>query len=205
MIIGLVDLEVGNLGSLLSALKNLNVNLKICKDVKDIDGCNKIILPGVGAFGDFARRIKDSSIDVKINEIYKKRYPILGICVGFQIFFEKSFEHGENKGLSILDGEFVPLNQKNKNLIIPHVGWNQCDIVNKKNKLFDGIENNSDFYFTHSYFLQKNNQKDVLSITEYDHDFVSSVNRDNLYGVQFHPEKSQKNGLRVLKNFIDIC
>ena len=205
MIIGLIDLEVGNLGSLTSALANLNVNLKICKNAEDINGCNKIILPGVGAFGDFAKRMKNNLIDLKIKEIHDKKYPILGICVGFQIFFEKSFEHGVFTGLEILKGEFISLNKNNKNLIIPHVGWNQCKIIDKKNKLFDEIENNSDFYFTHSYFLQKYDQKDILSITRYDQDFVSSVNKDNLFGVQFHPEKSQKNGLRILKNFIEFC
>ncbi len=205
MLIGLIDLEVGNLGSLQSALNNLNVNFKICKSINDIVGCNKIILPGVGAFGDFAMRMKKNEIDFKIKELYKKKYPILGICVGFQIFFEKSFEHGESQGLKILKGEFISLNKYNTNLTIPHVGWNQCKIIHKNNKLFNGIQNNSDFYFTHSFFLQNYNSKDILSITSYDHDFVSSINKDNLFGVQFHPEKSQKNGLRILKNFIELC
>ena len=205
MLIGLIDLEVGNLGSLQSALKNLNINLKICKNINDIGGCNKFILPGVGAFGDFAKRMKKNGMDSKIKELYDKKYSILGICVGFQLFFEKSFEHGENQGLKILKGEFVSLNKNNTNLTIPHVGWNQCKIIDKNNKLFNGIQDNSDFYFTHSFFLQNYNQKDILSITNYGHDFVSSINKDNLFGVQFHPEKSQKNGLRILKNFIEFC
>ena len=205
MLIGIIDLEVGNLGSLQSALKNLNINLKICKNINDIGGCNKFILPGVGAFGDFAKRMEKNGMDSKIIELYDKKYSILGICVGFQLFFEKSFEHGENQGLKILKGEFVSLNKNNTNLTIPHVGWNQCKIIDKNNKLFNGIQDNSDFYFTHSFFLQNYNQKDILSITNYGHDFVSSINKDNLFGVQFHPEKSQKNGLRILKNFIEFC
>ena len=205
MLIGLIDLEVGNLGSLQSALKNLNINLKICKNVNDVNGCSKFILPGVGAFGDFAKRMQKNGMDSKIKELYDKKYPILGICVGFQLFFEKSFEHGKNNGLKILKGEFISLNKNNKNLTIPHVGWNQCKIIDKTNKLFDGILNGSDFYFTHSFYLHNYNPQDILSITNYNHDFVSSINKDNLYGVQFHPEKSQKNGLRILKNFIEFC
>ena len=205
MLVGLIDLETGNLGSLQSALNNLNAKVKICKSVDDIEGCNKIILPGVGAFGDFTMRMRKNEIDLRIKELYKKKYPIFGICVGFQIFFEKSFEHGENNGLEILKGEFIPLNKNNISLTVPLVGWNQCKIINKNNKLFDGIQNNSDFYFTHSFFLQNYNPKDILSVTNYDQDFVSSINKDNLFGVQFHPEKSQKNGLRVLKNFIELC
>ena len=126
--------------------------------------------------------------------------------MGFQIFFEKSFEHGENKGLSILDGEFVPLNQKNKNLIIPHVGWNQCDIVNKKNKLFDGIENNSDFYFTHSYYADPENKNIISSTANYDgFRYCSSITKDNIFATQFHPEKSSITGLKMYNNFRNFC
>ena len=126
------------------------------------------------------------------------------MCVGFQILFSSSNEHGDYKGLELLKGNFVNFKDKDINIKVPHVGWNECDIINK-NQLFHGIKNNSDFYFTHSYYLKDYNIENVVSQTKYELDFVSAINKENIYGVQFHPEKSQSNGLQILKNFYERC
>jgi len=204
MKLGVVDLNTGNLASLLSALDKLNIKYVICKDNFDFDSVDKIILPGVGAFGDFMKKITDKNLDkVLINKV-KKNTSILGVCVGFQILFSSSNEHGDHSGLKLLEGKFINFKEESKNIKVPHVGWNECNIINK-NQLFNDIENNSDFYFTHSYYLKDYQIENVVSQTNYNLNFVSSVNQGNVYGVQFHPEKSQSNGLKILKNFYERC
>ena len=130
--------------------------------------------------------------------------PLLGICVGFQLLAESSIENKVTPGLKIIKGNIRPIKEFCNNLSVPHVGWNSCNIINKNN-LFDGIENNSDFYFTHSYYLASKENKCISTLTNYGDDFISSVKINNIYGVQFHPEKSQKNGLILIKNFIEKC
>lgn len=204
MKLGVVDLNTGNLASLLSALDRLNIKYVICRDNFDFESVDKVILPGVGAFGDFMKKIIDKNLDkVLINKV-KKNTSILGVCVGFQILFSSSNEHGDHKGLKLLEGKFINFKEENKNIKVPHVGWNECKIINK-NLLFNDIKNNSDFYFTHSYYLKDYKIENVVSHTNYNLNFVSSVNQGNVYGVQFHPEKSQSNGLKILKNFYERC
>tara|TARA_B100000963_G_C22475932_1_gene602380 strand:- start:262 stop:876 length:615 start_codon:yes stop_codon:yes gene_type:complete len=204
MKLGIIDLETGNIASLIAAIQKLNLQFKICRSQFDFENTDKLILPGVGAFKDFMKKIKSNKIDLLLKNKIDKNISILGVCVGFQVLFEKSNEFGENKGLSFLDGEIKSFKDYSKITKVPHVGWNECQIINK-NKLFEGIENNSDFYFTHSYLLKSSNEDIVLTKTKYDIDFVSSVKKNNIYGVQFHPEKSQSSGLRLLKNFYDNC
>jgi glutamine amidotransferase len=204
MKLGIVDLNTGNLTSLVSGMNKLNLSFKICKNNSDFEDLDKIILPGVGAFKDFMDKMKEKNIDKIILEKIKKNTSILGVCVGFQILFRESNEHGSSIGLNILDGNFINFKDEKKNIKVPHVGWNECKIVNK-NKLFEGINNYSDFYFTHSYFLKNYLKEDVISETNYDIKFVSAINKNNIYGVQFHPEKSQANGLKILKNFYERC
>lgn len=204
MKLGVVDLNTGNLASLLSALDRLNIKYVICRDNLDFELVDKIILPGVGAFRDFMKKITDKNLDkILINKV-KKNASILGVCVGFQILFSSSNEHGEYEGLKLLKGNFSNFKEKKKNIKVPHVGWNECNIISK-NELFNDIKNNSDFYFTHSYYLKDYNIENVVSQTKYGLSFVSSVNKGNIYGVQFHPEKSQSNGLKILKNFYERC
>ena len=131
----------------------------------------------------------------------KENISILGICLGFQVLFSSSTEHKFTKGLNLLQGDFGLLES---NLLIPHVGWNDCEIE-KKNDLFKGINNNSDFYFTHSYILKKYKEKDIIAFTKYGTKFPSAAKKNNIYGVQFHPEKSQDKGLLILKNFYEMC
>ena len=204
MTLGLIDIESGNLKSLESAIIKSNIKYKICRKQEDFQGVTKIILPGVGAFPDFMDRLKKKNLLKKIIEKCHNQVPFLGICAGYQIIFKESYEHGYHGGLGLIDGSFKKFNNKFDKIKVPHVGWNNCNII-KKSPLFDGIKNNSDFYFDHSYFLETYNEATVTTTTEYHFDFVSSINFKNIYGVQFHPEKSQENGLRCLKNFSEIC
>ena len=150
MKLGIVDLDTGNLASLLSALNKLNINFKICKNSFDFEDVDKIILPGVGAFKDLMKKIKEKNMDKIILAKIDKNVPVLGVCVGFQILFSGSNEHGYCKGLGLIKGNFINFKNENKKIKVPHVGWNECKILNK-NKLFQDIEDNSDFYFTHSH------------------------------------------------------
>ena len=147
-------------------------------------------------------------INLKFDKIIQKKISnncsFLGICVGYQVLFNGSSEHGMHEGLNIIKGKFVNFIDENKNIKIPHVGWNECKLINK-NELFYEIKDNSDFYFTHSYILKDFDKENIASKTNYIVDFVSAVNFKNVYGVQFHPEKSQLNGLKLLKNFNERC
>ena len=204
MKLGIIDLDSGNLASLSAALVKLNISFKICKDKSDFDDVNKLILPGVGAFKDFMKKLKDKGIDKILNEKVNNEISLLGVCVGFQVLFEDSCEHGLSKGLSYLNGNVISFKDINAKIEVPHVGWNECNII-KPNLLFDGIKNFSDFYFTHSFLVNKNNTDYVITETDYKIKFASGVQKKNIYGVQFHPEKSQANGMRILKNFYERC
>ena len=202
MKLGVIDLDTGNLASLLSALNKLNINFIICRNAFDFENVDKIIIPGVGAFNDFMKKIINKKLDKIIYDKINKNCSVLGICVGFQILFEGSNEHENCEGLKLLKGNFINFKNQNNLIEVPQVGWNECEILNK-NTLFKDIDNCSDFYFTHSYFLKNYNNEDVITQTNYDIKFVSSVNHKKIYGVQFHPEKSQSNGLKILKNFYE--
>ena len=202
--IGLVNIGIGNYNSLISALKKINVTFKICEVANDFENVDKIIIPGVGAFGEFIGKLKIRKIDKVIKDSFAKNIPILGICVGMQIMFSKSYEQGNYKGLDIIRGNFRSLNTLTKDIIVPHVGWNECQIL-KKTELFHGIKNYSDFYFNHSYFLDKFENQDLIASTNYGKKIPSILQKKKLYTVQFHPEKSQVNGLKLLKNFIERC
>ena len=202
--IAIINYGMGNLRSVENAVRRLNFDPKIVSVPNELDNYDKIILPGVGAFKDFMKKINENKIDKIIYEKLKKNTSILGVCVGFQVLFDRSYEHGNYPGLGILKGEFVNFKDKLNNIKVPHVGWNECKILNK-NDLFYQIEDNSDFYFTHSYFLKGFDKNDVISETTYNFKFVSVINHKNIYGVQFHPEKSQSNGLKILKNFYERC
>ncbi len=204
MKLGIIDLDIANIGSLESAFNKLNIKYKICKSEKDLININKVILPGVGSFKAFMKKVKDNDLEKKIKEMNINNCSILGICLGFQILFNKSSEHGISQGLKLIEGQVNNFKEVDKNIQTPHVGWNSCKF-NLPSKLFENVLDNSDFYFTHSYFASKIDKKFVISRTFYDFNFVSAVQKKNLYGVQFHPEKSQSAGLKLLKNFVDFC
>ena len=199
-IVDILDLGSGNLGSLISALKKINIKINLCTKVSDFKN-NKLIIPGVGSYATFMKKLKDKKIDKYLNQSIKKNKSLLGICIGFQILFESSEEDEFTRGLDFFKGS---LNIINTGLPIPHVGWNSCNL-NKKSKLFENVKNNTDFYFTHSFTVRDYNKQDVISFTDYGNSFPSSVSKNNIYGVQFHPEKSQLTGLKILKNFCDYC
>ena len=149
-------------------------------------------------------KLNSSGISKIILNKIENNIPILGVCVGFQVLFSESSEHGKSKGLNILNGKIINFKDISKQIKVPHVGWNECQIINKEN-FFYGINDFSDFYFTHSYCLKEYNEKNIISRTNYGINFVSAVKKNNVYGVQFHPEKSQSNGLKILKNFYERC
>jgi glutamine amidotransferase len=199
--VDIVDVGTGNIANICSAFKKINISYNLCSKVSDFNG-GKIILPGVGAFADFMDRLKKRNIDNYIVNKSNENVSILGICLGFQVLFSSSTEHKFSKGLNLLKGDFDLIKS---NLLIPHVGWNDCEIIKEKNDLFEGINNNTDFYFDHSYILKKYEKKDIIAFTKYGTKFPSVAKKNNIYGVQFHPEKSQDKGLLILKNFNERC
>ena len=198
--VDIVDVGTGNIANICSAFKKVNISYNLCSKVSDFKG-GKIILPGVGAYANFMDKLKKRSINNYIIDKSKENISILGICLGFQVLFSSSTEHKLSKGLNLLKGDFGIIES---NLLTPHVGWNDCEIK-KKIDLFKGINNNSDFYFTHSYILKKYEEKDIIAFTKYGAKFPSAAKKNNIYGVQFHPEKSQDKGLLILKNFYEMC
>ena len=196
--IGLIDVNSGNLGSLISALEKINVKFKICKNMQDLNGLTKILLPGVGSYPNFIKNLKKQNLFSKIKEkVNMREISIFGICVGFQALFESSDELELTEGLGLIKGKVSKLGN---NLVLPHIGWNSCK-NSTNSRLFRNIDSGSDFYFCHSYVVKKVSDKIEISETEYGEKFISSVEHQNIFGVQFHPEKSQINGLSVLQNF----
>ena len=209
MSIAIIDYGSGNLRSAAKALevanKNLNVNSKIVitSDPEVIKKSNKIILPGQGSFRDCFLGIKkiNGLIDTLNDFVLVQKKPIFGICVGMQLFAKIGYESEKTKGFGWIDGVVKKINNLDKTLKLPHMGWNQIEFK-KDFLLFSGIENKSHMYFVHSYeFLTK--QKDcIVATTNYGNSIIVAVAKDNIFGTQFHPEKSQKNGLKLLENFL---
>tara|TARA_B110000003_G_scaffold276284_1_gene321926 strand:+ start:1431 stop:2036 length:606 start_codon:yes stop_codon:yes gene_type:complete len=198
--VDILDLGSGNIGSLTSALEKINIKPNLCKDNNDFRN-NKLIIPGVGSFSSFMKKLKSKNIDKYLTEFINKNKSLLGICVGFQVLFESSTEDKFTEGLKFFAGN---LDKIKTNLAVPHVGWNSCKF-NKNSKLFDDISDNVDFYFTHSFIVNNYEKKDIITFTNYETSFPSSVSKNNIYGLQFHPEKSQFSGLKILKNFVNNC
>ncbi len=196
----IVDYGVGNLFSLKSSFKAIGVDVITSGDKEVIEKADKIILPGVGAFGDASDKlIKSGLFEVLIN-CAKKGVPILGICLGMQLLFEKSFEYGEHKGLGLIKGEIRPISEViPKNLKIPHIGWNQLKFT-KKSGLFKYLNDGDHVYFVHS-FHGVNCEESTIAVTEYGNTLTAAVQNGNVYGCQFHPEKSGEVGLKILKAF----
>jgi len=203
--IGIIDYGVGNLKSIVNAIKfhDVTIHVDLVRDISKLKNYSKIILPGVGAFGGAIKIISEKGIDKAIIEEVKKGKYLLGICLGMQLLATKSYEHGEFNGLDLIEGEVVNFRNKINNLRIPHIGWNEVEIM-RDDQLFKNIENKSDFYFVHSYFFNCKDPSHMLGVTDYGLKFSSIINKDNIYGVQFHPEKSQEEGLRLIKNFIEF-
>jgi glutamine amidotransferase len=198
----IIDYGMGNLGSIANMLKKIEVDPIISEKPHDIEKAEKLILPGVGAFDNGMKNLRERGLlDVLNKKVLSQKTPILGICLGIQLFTKKS-EEGQMNGLAWLDAETVKFkfNKTNLSLKIPHMGWNNVKIM-KDSNLFKGLEIENRFYFVHSYHVVCDDGADVLSKTEYGFEFTSSILKGNIAGVQFHPEKSHKFGMRLLENF----
>ena len=202
MKIGIIDIEMGNLYSIEKSLNYLNQNFIISSDIKNLAKCDKFILPGVGAFNSAMQKLKKKGIDKFLISELKKKKSILGICLGMQLLGSKSYEFKKTDGLNFNNLAFVPF--KNKiNKIDFHIGFNEVKYP-ENSILFKNIPQNSDFYFVHGYYAKPLNESKRYGLSMYKKRFVSSYEKDNIFGVQFHPEKSQAQGISLIKNFIDI-
>lgn len=196
----LIDYGVGNLYSVEKALNHVGGNVKVTNNAEDLRQAKKIILPGVGAFGDCMKNLEATGlIPTILEEVAKKKF-LLGICVGLQILFEESEESPNVKGLGIFKGKVKKISAEN--LKIPHMGWNSVEM--KKSKLFAGIKNNSYFYFVHSYHAAPSEKNFVIATSDYGEKITAAVEHENIFATQFHPEKSGDVGLQVLKNFVEL-
>lgn len=194
---------MGNLQSVKNSLDFLKISNKIINSPMEGKVCNKLILPGVGAFGEAMNQLKTLGFDKFIKESVKKGKPLLGLCLGMQLLMDSSEEHGYHPGLGLIKGGVYPFQGKIKNLPIPHVGWN--DLTKKKeSKLLKDVDDNASLYFVHSFYCDLSDKSQVVATTDYGFDFDSMFEYENIFGCQFHPEKSQKNGLNILKNFSEI-
>lgn len=200
--IAVIDYDAGNLKSVEKALNYLGEEVVVSRNFKDILAADKVILPGVGAFGEAMERLKQYELDKVIREAVQQQKPFLGICLGLQLLFSGSEENGGVEGLHILDGEIVKIPAK-PGLKIPHIGWNSLHLQNQ-GRLFDGIEENAFVYFVHSYYLRAKKEEIVKASTEYGTRIHASVEEDNVFACQFHPEKSSSVGLQILHNFARI-
>jgi len=211
MKIAIIDYESGNLKSVSKAVELASKNILNKSDVKIINSASelghfdKIVLPGQGSFKQCYQSLLsiDGIIDELSNFVLDKQKPILGICVGMQLFSTYGEEDGGSQGFDWIKGKVKKINLTNQNLKLPHMGWNNIKI-NEKSKLLSGIENNSHFYFVHSFAFDVKNNVFVSATTNYSTEIVSAVEKDNIFGTQFHPEKSQANGIKILENFVKL-
>lgn len=209
--VGIIDYGMGNIHSVQKALEYMGATTIITNNPKDIERCKKLVLPGVGAFADAVMELKRRDLITAINSFIENKKIFLGICVGMQLLFEESQEAQNTSGLRLLSGVVKKFPDK-KGLKVPQMGWNQLKIVSEcqsvrvssKCSLLKDIPDNSYVYFCHSYYPQPEDAKIIAAVCNYGIDFAAVVWKDNLYGVQFHPEKSQEIGLKILKNFIDL-
>lgn len=197
-----IDYDIGNLASVVKAFEYLNVPVKLSSDYRDLAEATGIVLPGVGAFGEGMENLKRLKLEKRIIEEVRTGKPFFGICLGMQLLFSSSEECQQTTGLGLIEGE-VKLFDRNKVGKVPHIGWNQVEIT-KEDPVFNGL-NGSNFYFVHSYYVKPVRDDVILGKTDYgDQTFVAVVRRDNVWGMQCHPEKSSQVGLNVLKNFSEV-
>ncbi|MBU0533880.1 MAG: imidazole glycerol phosphate synthase subunit HisH [Candidatus Omnitrophica bacterium] len=201
--ITVIDYGTGNLRSVSKALETVGAETKVSDKPEDIVFAKAIVLPGVGAFYRGMENINKLGILPAILEAIRNNKPFLGICLGLQLLFSESEEHGICKGLDIIKGK---VKKFEPNVKIPHMGWNQLRYqkTEDRRQIFNGIPDNSYFYFDHSYYVEPEDKNTIIATTRYGKDFVSAVNKDNIWGVQFHPEKSSDLGLKILENFVKL-
>ncbi len=201
--VSIIDYGMGNLGSLRRSLEECGADVTIIENPDQLKTASKIILPGVGAFGDGMKNLRERSWVKAIREAVESEIPMLGICLGMQMMASKGFEGEECEGLNLIPGEVKRFVETSAQERIPHVGWNEIHQT-VSHPLFEKIPNASDFYFVHSYHFIPQNSEHILSKTPYCGNFVSCVGSKNVMGVQFHPEKSSKVGFQLLRNFLEL-
>ena len=208
MNVTIVDYNSGNISSVINSFKEVaqdKVNIEVTSDLNKIKSSDKVVLPGQGSFKSCVDALnKIDGLTNTLNEFaVTNKKPLLGICVGLQMFADIGYEETETKGLGWISGKVSKIDNQNGKFKLPHIGWNQIKIV-KESKIFQNIENSSHMYFVHSYEFVPNDKNVISAITDYSSNIVCSVEKENIFGTQFHPEKSDKFGLRLIKNFIEL-
>ncbi|HHW04097.1 MAG TPA: imidazole glycerol phosphate synthase subunit HisH [Thermoanaerobacterales bacterium] len=201
--IGIIDYGMGNLMSVQKAFEKMGFKAKLLKNQQDLEDVKSMVLPGVGAFEDAIDSLKSFGWIEVIYDAVKAGMPFLGICLGMQLLFEESFEGGHFEGLGLIKGSVRKLEPHQKNLKVPHMGWNSVKKT-RDSRLLANIPDNTDFYFVHSYYCDPR-ENVTTGVTEYDGLFSSCIEKYNVFGVQFHPEKSSRFGLHILKNFGEMA
>ena len=202
--VGIIDYGVGNLFSLRSSFDAIGTQVVVSSDPEVLRKADHILLPGVGAFEDAVKKLRQSHLDKMVYEAVREGKPLMGICLGMQMLFEKSFEYGEHQGLGLLKGEVIPMaGLLPKELKIPHMGWNALHITQPDGKLFRSTKEGDYVYFVHSYFAA-GCEDSLAAQTEYGKWLTAAVEKDNVFGCQFHPEKSGEVGLKILRAFCAV-
>jgi len=200
----IIDCGFGNINSISKCIENIGFKQKVITDPNDLEDAKKIIFPGVGSFSNAMNTVHSNNwYKILRKKITDDKVPFLGICIGMQVLANIGYEFQETRGLELIDGKIKKIDEKKCNLSIPHIGWNNLEIK-IKNRLFSKIKNDTDFYFDHSYNLCDGNSDEIIATTNHAFDIVAAVNKGNIYGVQFHPEKSSDGGKQLLKNFLEI-
>jgi glutamine amidotransferase len=200
-VITIIDYGMGNLRSVEKGFLKIGADTKVTSDPKTVDDAHAVVLPGVGAYKDCMRNLKEMSLLEAVMRSIEKGKPYLGICLGLQVLFTESEEFGRTEGLNILSGKVVRFPENN--LKVPHMGWNTIKIL-KRPPVFESIEDDSFFYFVHSFYVAPDDKDIIATTTDYGVTFTSMVWKENVFATQFHPEKSQELGLRILKGFKDF-
>ena len=208
MNVTIVDYNSGNISSVINSFKEVSqnkVNIEVTSDLDKIKSSDKVVLPGQGSFKSCVDALNSiNGLVDSLNEfVISNKKPLLGICVGLQMFADKGYEETETKGLSWISGKVSKIDNQNGKYKLPHIGWNQINIV-KESKIFKNIENKSHMYFVHSYEFIPNDKNVISATTDYSTNIVCSAEKENLFGTQFHPEKSDKIGLRIIDNFLKL-
>ena len=208
MNVTIVDYNSGNISSVMNSFKEVakdKVNIEVTSDLNKIKSSDKVVLPGQGSFKSCLDALnKINGLTDTLNEfVINNKKPLLGICVGLQMFADIGYEESETKGLGWISGKVSKIDNQDGKFKLPHIGWNQINII-KESKIFQNIENNSHVYFVHSYEFIPNDKSVISATTDYSSNIVCSVEKENIFGTQFHPEKSEKIGLKIINNFLSI-
>ena len=208
MNVTIVDYKSGNISSVINSFKEASknkVNIEVTSDLNKIKSSDKVVLPGQGSFKECIDALKgiNGLVDTLNEFVINNKKPLLGICVGLQMFADIGYEETETKGLGWIPGKVSKIDNQNEKYKLPHIGWNQINII-KDSKIFKNIENKSHMYFVHSYELIPEDKNVITATTDYSSNIICSVEKENIFGTQFHPEKSDKLGLKIIENFINL-